>query len=276
MVALTDAVASEAATVSDFEVQYGPNGPHWCSDGLLAAIAEASARNGDARIHMHLLETRYQRAWADQAHPEGVVRAISMRSACCRRASRSPTASGPSPPTSSKLLAELAASPSSPMRAPICICAPRHRAGRRPHAAEALAGSRIGIDNSALDEDDDGLRELRLAHFLHGGWGFETMIARGDWLARNSRQRPLRQRRPRRRRASSRRAGRHSRARPRPARPRRCYARSSRSISSSPAPTRRMSRNSLSPARGSCATAGLFGRISTRRRRRCAASIATG
>ena len=59
--------------VGNGEVQYGPNGPQWCSDALLEAIAEASARNG-RRIHMHLLETRYQRAWADAAHPEGVVR----------------------------------------------------------------------------------------------------------------------------------------------------------------------------------------------------------
>jgi len=25
---------------------------------------------------------------------------------------------------------------------------------------------------------------MRLGHFLHGGWGFETVIERGDWLAR--------------------------------------------------------------------------------------------
>ncbi len=28
------------------------------------------------------------------------------------------------------------------------------------------------------------MREMRLGHFLHGGWGFETVIERGDWLAR--------------------------------------------------------------------------------------------
>ena len=36
------------------------------------AIAEASARTG-RRIHMHLLETKPQRDWADAAHPEGIV-----------------------------------------------------------------------------------------------------------------------------------------------------------------------------------------------------------
>ena len=72
LVDLADAVAA-AASGPGFEVQYGPNGVQWCSDALLAAIAEASARTG-RRIHMHLLETRYQRAWADQNLPDGIVR----------------------------------------------------------------------------------------------------------------------------------------------------------------------------------------------------------
>ena len=71
-IAIVEAVASAAAGPG-FDVQFGPNGVQWCSDGLLAAIAEASRRTG-RRIHMHLLETRYQRAWADAAHPAGVVK----------------------------------------------------------------------------------------------------------------------------------------------------------------------------------------------------------
>ena len=71
-IALVDEVAAAAAGPL-FDVQFGPNGVQWCSDALLAAIADASQRNG-RRIHMHLLETRYQRAWADATHPAGVVR----------------------------------------------------------------------------------------------------------------------------------------------------------------------------------------------------------
>jgi len=41
----------------------------------------------------------------------------------------------------------------------------------------------LGVDASAFDEDDDIVRELRLGHFLHGGWGFEPVVTRGDWLA---------------------------------------------------------------------------------------------
>ena len=71
-IALVDEVAAAAAGPM-FDVQFGPNGVQWCSDTLLSAIAEASQRTG-RRIHMHLLETRYQRAWADATHPDGIVK----------------------------------------------------------------------------------------------------------------------------------------------------------------------------------------------------------
>ena len=54
-------------------VQYGPTAVQWCSTPLLEAIARASADTGRP-VHMHLLETRYQRDWADAVHPRGIVR----------------------------------------------------------------------------------------------------------------------------------------------------------------------------------------------------------
>ncbi len=40
---------------------------------MLRLIGEASARTG-RRVHMHLLETKYQRNWADRNFPQGIVR----------------------------------------------------------------------------------------------------------------------------------------------------------------------------------------------------------
>ena len=71
---LVDDVAA-AAHGPEFDVQYGPNGVQWCSDELLQAVAEASHRTG-RRVHMHLLETRYQRQWADANYPGGIVRML--------------------------------------------------------------------------------------------------------------------------------------------------------------------------------------------------------
>src|SRR6185436_11118060 len=41
----------------------------------------------------------------------------------------------------------------------------------------------FGLDGLALDEDDDALREMRLAHLLHGGVGFRVDVKRSDILA---------------------------------------------------------------------------------------------
>jgi cytosine/adenosine deaminase-related metal-dependent hydrolase len=71
-IALVEAVAS-ACDRPDFNVQYGPAAVQWCSDPLLRAVADASAHTG-RRIHMHCLETRYQRDWADREFPDGMIR----------------------------------------------------------------------------------------------------------------------------------------------------------------------------------------------------------
>ncbi len=69
---LTDAIAA-AISGPKVDVQLGPAGVQWCSKPLLEAVAENSALTG-RRIHMHLLETIYQRAWADANFPDGIVR----------------------------------------------------------------------------------------------------------------------------------------------------------------------------------------------------------
>ena len=70
--ALVDQVASALADQPHVDVQYGPTGVQWCSDEMLRAIADDSARTG-RRIHMHLLETQPQRQWLDRTYPQGGV-----------------------------------------------------------------------------------------------------------------------------------------------------------------------------------------------------------
>ncbi len=45
---------------------------------------------------------------------------------------------------------------------------------------EANLGFAIGLDALALDDDDDILRELRLAYLLHSGHGFDELVTRED------------------------------------------------------------------------------------------------
>jgi cytosine/adenosine deaminase-related metal-dependent hydrolase len=174
-VARVEAVAA-AVESETFTVQFGPTGAQWCSDDLLRAIAEASARSS-RRIHMHLLETKYQRAFADRAYPEGLLphlKSLGFMSdqvafAHCVYAR----------PDELALIAEAGATivtnPSSNL----------HLASGIAPIGEAIKnGVRVacGVDGSALDEDDDALREMRLGYFLQGGWGFDKVIERAPYL----------------------------------------------------------------------------------------------
>jgi cytosine/adenosine deaminase-related metal-dependent hydrolase len=174
-IALVDEVAAAAAGPL-FDVQFGPNGVQWCSDALLAAIADASQRNG-RRIHMHLLETRYQRTWADATHPAGVVKHLDTLGLLSPRLTLAHCVWGR--PDELELLVErgvtIAVNTSSNLHL---------RSGIAPMALMFAAGCRValGIDGSAFDDDDDALRELRLGHLLHVGKGFEIAVSRENIL----------------------------------------------------------------------------------------------
>jgi 5-methylthioadenosine/S-adenosylhomocysteine deaminase len=173
--ALVDAVAKAAASPM-FDVQYGPQAVQWCSDKLLIGIAEASQRTG-RRIHMHLLETSTQRAWLDANYPQGVVKYLDglgflsprLTLAHCTWAR----------PDELELLAArdvtIAINTSSNLGL---------RSGIAPLNEMVARGCRVtlGLDGMTLDEDDDALREMRLAHLLHHGLAFRIDIDRKQVL----------------------------------------------------------------------------------------------
>jgi len=174
-VALVDAVAETAAGPT-FDVQYGPNGVQWCSEPLLIAVAEASRRTG-RRIHMHLLESRYQRAWADRTYPQGIVKHLDTIGLLSPRLTLAHCVFAR--PDELELLAErgvtIVVNSSSNLHL---------RNGIAPLSRMIAAGCKValGIDGKAFEEDDDALRELRLAHLLHIGVGFSTDVSREQML----------------------------------------------------------------------------------------------
>jgi cytosine/adenosine deaminase-related metal-dependent hydrolase len=174
-IARVEAVAA-AVESETFTVQFGPNGAQWCSDELLAAIGEASRRSG-RRIHIHLLETKYQRAFADAAYPEGLTKRLAALGFLSERVTLAHCVHA-RPEELDDIAAAgavIATNPSSNLHL---------RSGVAPIGEAIKRGCRvaIGVDASAFDEDDDILREMRLGHFLHGGWGFDEVVGREDWL----------------------------------------------------------------------------------------------
>jgi cytosine/adenosine deaminase-related metal-dependent hydrolase len=171
--ALVDDVAA-AADGPGFNVQYGPNGVQWCSDELLQATAEASHRTG-RRVHMHLLETKYQRQWADTNYPGGVVRRLDDIGLLSPRLTLAHCVWAT--PEELELLAErgvtIAVNTSSNLHL---------HSGIAPVTMMKERGCLValGIDSKAIDDDDDALRELRLSYLLHAGTGFDRAITREE------------------------------------------------------------------------------------------------
>jgi cytosine/adenosine deaminase-related metal-dependent hydrolase len=128
---------------------------------------------------MHLLETRYQRAFADRVYPEGAAASLKSLGLLTPRLTLAHCVWARSEDLDAIAAsgAVIATNPSSNLHL---------KSGVAPIAEAIRRGCRValGVDASAFDEDDDILREMRLGHFLHGGWGFDKVIERGDWLRR--------------------------------------------------------------------------------------------
>jgi len=170
LIVLTDAIAASASPT--FDVQYGPAAVQWCTPDLLEAVAEASAGTG-RRIHMHLLETRYQRDWADQNFPDGIVKYLDSIGFLSPRTTLAHCTWAR--PDELALIAERGCTISVNTSSNLHL-----RSGIAPLPEMLRQGCRValGLDGATLDEDDDALREMRLADLLHGGTGFRVDVDR--------------------------------------------------------------------------------------------------
>ncbi len=157
-------------------VQYGPYGLEWCSDPLLRLVAERSAATS-RRVHMHLLESPLQREYLDHAFPQGPVRYLDEIGLLSPRLS---LAHGTQlRPAELELLAErgvivsVNTSSNFVLRNGITDMTAMHRHGVRVAT---------GLDGFSMDDDDDALREFRLAYMLHRGRGLDDGMPLGALL----------------------------------------------------------------------------------------------
>jgi cytosine/adenosine deaminase-related metal-dependent hydrolase len=173
---LTETIASEIAGPK-IDVQFGPAGVQWCSRPLLEAIADNSARTG-RRIHMHLLETVYQRAWADEHFPDGMVHYLRDISLLSKRLTLAHCIHAR--PDELEIIAGSGARIVTNFSSNLHL-----HSGLAPIAAAHTCGCAItvGVDGLALDEDDDVLREMRLVQLAHGGLGFKRTWTRPEFLS---------------------------------------------------------------------------------------------
>jgi cytosine/adenosine deaminase-related metal-dependent hydrolase len=146
-----------------FQVQFHPIAPQWADDETLRTVARLSEATG-RRVHTHLLETRWQSEWADAAYPDGLVARLEDYGLLSPRLS---VAHGAwlTPCDCRRLAARdvvLSVNPSSNLRL---------RSGLPQGDAYHAAGLplAVGLDGMAFDDDEDLLREARLAWRLTRG-----------------------------------------------------------------------------------------------------------
>lgn len=168
---------AEAVAGPMVDVQYGPAGMQWCSRPLIEAIAERSAATG-RRVHMHCLETLYQRQWADEAFPGGMIRylrevgLLSPRLTLAHCVHARPDELEMIAGSGTRIVTNF--SSNLHLHSGFGPIAEAHRRGC------AIA---VGVDGQALDEDDDALREWRLVGLAHGGTGYARTWQREEFLA---------------------------------------------------------------------------------------------
>ena len=173
---LVDEIA-EACEDDLVSVQYAPVGPQWCSDELLEALAKRSASTR-RRIHMHFLETRFQREWADAEFRNGIVGHLDSIGLLTPKLTLAHCVW--LRPGEASILADrgvtVVLNTSSNLRL---------RSGIAPVSALKAAGVRlgVGIDGLSLDDDDDAFREMRLAHLLHSGNALDAGLTAQDVLS---------------------------------------------------------------------------------------------
>lgn len=141
--------------------QYGPNGVQWCSDALLEEI-QKKARGNDNRVHLHLLETKYQKKYGELTYGKSIVEHLNdinflgpqLSVAHCvwlndkdiELASRCGVTAIHNPSSNLRLYSGI-----SPVLAMM---------QRRMRVA-------IGTDSTGLNDDDDLFQEMRLCWTLH-------------------------------------------------------------------------------------------------------------
>ena len=172
---MVEAVAAEIEG-DGVTVQYGPAGVQWCTNDMLERIGVASARTG-RRVHMHLLETHYQRTWADKTYPDGIVRYLDTIGLVNERVSFAHCIW--MRPDEMEIIAERGATIVSNTSSNLIVSS-----GLAPVAEMLRRGCKVamGLDGLSFDEDEDALREMRMGYIQHKGLGFETRMTREQLL----------------------------------------------------------------------------------------------
>ena len=160
---------SEYSSNRRLRVQLAPANLHWCSDRALSMIADVAQRYR-AQLHMHLLETPYQRAYSNRRNPAGAL--AHLRDFGLLTPSLTLGHGVWLNDFEIGLLSDAGCS--------ICInCSSNLRLSSGLARLKKLEASgintAIGIDEAGLNDDRDMLLEMRIVHSLNNDPGLESL-----------------------------------------------------------------------------------------------------
>ncbi len=151
-------------------IQLAPANLHWCSDAALAALAEASERF-DVKLHMHLVETAYQKAYAQRRGGDTAVAQLERFGLLSPRMTL-----GHAVWLTEADIDRVAASGT-------CICHNcssnfRLRSGVAPLNRFEASGitTAIGLDEAGINDDRDMLQEMRMVLRAHRTPGMDDDV----------------------------------------------------------------------------------------------------
>ncbi|MDP6705789.1 MAG: amidohydrolase family protein [Alphaproteobacteria bacterium] len=159
-IALMERLLADYAGHPRIRLCYGPAGLQWVSDALMAELA-ADAEAKGLGLHLHLIESPAQQAVAARLYPEGAMAHLDSLGALGER-----TVLAHGVYADARDLAAIARRGAVMVRNPASNL--RVRNGVAPLATWLDHGVKvaIGTDNTSLADDEDLLRELRLADLL--------------------------------------------------------------------------------------------------------------
>ena len=158
---------------------YGPAGPQWVTDELWKCLAEDAGKS-DLGLHLHALESPAQAAACAELYPDGVFRHLEALGAMTPR-----TVIAHGVWVDDADMEVIARTGATVVRNPGCNL--RLRNGIAPLTRYLEHGVRValGTDNAALADDEDLLKELRLAALLarEPDWNGRAPPTAGDLMA---------------------------------------------------------------------------------------------
>lgn len=175
---LFDDLARRFRGDSRIAIQLAPGNLHWCSDAALAAIQSHAERNG-ALLHVHLVETAYQREYARRRTGGTALRHLD------RFGMAGPHLTLGHATWLDEADIRLAADRGVHI-CHNCSSNLRLRSGIAPWQAFKAHGLNValGIDEAGINDDRDMLQEMRLALHLHRTPGMDENVPRpADVLA---------------------------------------------------------------------------------------------